>query len=271
MSDTVALPAADTKEHLCKALQGAFEKLWGRSPDREHVFAIRPSSFIVLQTDSLASSPECAACEQSRPLLPGGLDRYARIELMHYRMDSLLDPADIFLAPESEILSETHDYSRFTLIIMRTDGQHPEVCHKRLAPLRQQGFMWPKPVNSNTVNFGSVTEWLTTCSIAHQGLCLVKPRPELATINLIDSHNNTVLAYNDIETFEGQEIDYLCLSYVWGSRDQNIIREGNRLFRVPRTIEDAMRFTREIGKRYLWVDSVSVLNKQKDICTDAEG
>ena len=186
---------------------------------------------------------------------------------MHYRMESLLDPADSFLGPESEPTYETRGYYRYTQLIMRDSVENPTVCEQRLTPVRQQGFLSPKSLDSKDVDFVSVKDWLTNCWAAHRGLCRVPPRPELQSTHLIDTQTNTVIPYSSIQKLEDHDIDYLCLSYVWGSKKQYIVRDGNRLLRVPKTIEDAMRFTRGIGKRYLWADSVGALTyNRQDMC-----
>lgn len=60
---------------------------------------------------------------------------------------------------------------------------------------------------------------------------------------------------------------YLALSYCWGTEPfevinpQNLARmtEGMPVNSLPLTIQDAMEFTRLLGIRYLWVDSLCIL------------
>jgi hypothetical protein len=256
MPDVIRLPAGDTHDHLCSSLANALGELWRWSPDGRYAEPIHPSPspIVVLQTDRLVPAPHCVACEQYQALLPGDLRRYDVIQLAQYRMDYLLDHPGALPLAES---GSDSDYSGYTNVLMGTTTRNATFCQHTIAPLCQQGYLSPRVVESGCLDLAVVNEWLTTCSLAHEGLCLVKARPELQSIKLIDTYSNTVVPYREIQTPETHNLDYLCLSYVWGSGDQHIVKEGNQLATVPKTIDDAMGFTRDVGKRYLWVDSVS--------------
>lgn len=71
---------------------------------------------------------------------------------------------------------------------------------------------------------------------------------------------------------------YVALSYVWGkaasiktlkSNFQQFRRDGaflvpSVLSQIPRTIKDAIRFVESLGQRYLWVDSLCILQDDKE-------
>jgi hypothetical protein len=251
-------------DHFCKAFEEALGSLWRRSPDGERVVPIYdPNSNelsilqpdVHLQTRGLISAPDCAACEQYQSILPAELDKYPALQFQHIRMDFLLDFPKSLPAIESRIEDDRGAYSFYTAVYM-ADDQNASGGQLKITPLGQQGFLSPRLVNPRELDFDIVREWLSACSTQHECICFVKPRPELQSVSLIDTHANKVLLYSSIPRPENQDVEYLCLSYVWGSKEQNIDREGDRLLRVPRTIEDAMTFTRGVGKRYLWVDSV---------------
>jgi hypothetical protein len=165
---------------------------------------------------------------------------------------------DAFRDDDYEAIHRAPKYCYYTSLSLRKYGDTEwTFCTQTIAPLGQQGCLSPKLLHPRTLDFASVKQWLSTCSTKHKHLCLAKSRPELQTITLIDTHTNTILPYACAEKLENQDVEYVCLSYVWGSGKQNVVRDGDRLLRVPRTIEDAMIFTRRIGKQYLWVDSVS--------------
>ena len=60
---------------------------------------------------------------------------------------------------------------------------------------------------------------------------------------------------------------YCALSYCWGDSNSFITdtvtynerRAGFRIDSVPKTIRDAVLLTRELGLRYLWVDSLCII------------
>jgi hypothetical protein len=74
-----------------------------------------------------------------------------------------------------------------------------------------------------------------------------------------------------METYE--PVRYFALSYVWG----NSILLGAHYFtendgelknNIPATIQDAIDITRRLGKRFLWVGSLCI--DQKNPCEKAE-
>ena len=131
-------------------------------------------------------------------------------------------------------------------------------CH--LAPevislVGQTKGMAPRLVQPEAVATELVQQWIDLCIDKHQITCNFETFPELSSINLIDVELGEVVAYRSISG-SAQSVEYLCLSYVWGALKQEVRKLGDKILRVPATIRDAMTFTKEIGKRYLWVDSV---------------
>jgi hypothetical protein len=72
------------------------------------------------------------------------------------------------------------------------------------------------------------------------------------------------------ETVPGEEGQYICLSHRWGG-DKIITstavtlqdrKQGIRLEDMPRTFQDAIHITRELGFEYLWIDSLCILQDE---------
>jgi hypothetical protein len=73
-------------------------------------------------------------------------------------------------------------------------------------------------------------------------------------------------------------LTYIALSYVWGKvqpfqttrENVQILRKPKALYaarirsRIPRTFQDAMRLTRSLGQRYLWVDALCIVQDAAD-------
>ncbi|KAF2799255.1 hypothetical protein K505DRAFT_266024, partial [Melanomma pulvis-pyrius CBS 109.77] len=91
-------------------------------------------------------------------------------------------------------------------------------------------------------------------------------------IDVGDSTSKTLLLYltNDVS------VDYVALSYCWGPQAQKQIltqynssewrSKGLSIVPLPRTIQDAVTVTRGLGLRYLWVDSLCIIqDSQEDI------
>ncbi|KAH0829033.1 heterokaryon incompatibility protein-domain-containing protein [Lanmaoa asiatica] len=74
----------------------------------------------------------------------------------------------------------------------------------------------------------------------------------LKQIKLIDVETRQIIMYPP------DGCDYIALSYVWGGVEQPSYRLGEILPTVPATLEDAMAVTRNLGKQYLWADSLCI-------------
>lgn len=65
---------------------------------------------------------------------------------------------------------------------------------------------------------------------------------------------------------------YMTLSHCWGSNEILRLLRGNldslcksiRLESLPKTFKDAMRITRDLGIRYLWIDSLCIIQDSPD-------
>jgi len=71
--------------------------------------------------------------------------------------------------------------------------------------------------------------------------------------------------------------NYTALSYVWGAVPHIRLTKANRakllepgclqaagITPLPKTIDDAITLTRLLGRRYLWVDSLCLLQNDRD-------
>ncbi|PBK78860.1 HET-domain-containing protein [Armillaria solidipes] len=72
---------------------------------------------------------------------------------------------------------------------------------------------------------------------------------------------------------QGIEDKYVALSYVWGCKEQphctkqqnlDSYTKGIPLDYIPTTVMDALRVTRTLGLRYLWVDAFCIIQDSKD-------
>jgi len=117
----------------------------------------------------------------------------------------------------------------------------------------------------------SVTGWIRDCQKNHESCCLASPtsRPK-RLLDLIPPNRDISLRL--IETELARNYQYAALSYVWGGPQRmattthNIearsicIEEAN----LPRTIEDAIRISRKLGIRYLWIDAFCIIQDSEN-------
>lgn len=119
----------------------------------------------------------------------------------------------------------------------------------------------PSTNPASAESFKSVRGWLHECTTGHSrcGPPGEKPLPT----RVIDVSSREVLCLN---VSQGSA-HYAALSYCWGGTQtgattaENLPEriEGFKESELPRTIQDAVRVTRELGLKYLWTDAQCIL------------
>jgi hypothetical protein len=140
---------------------------------------------------------------------------------------------------------------------------------------------YPKWIDLNDVH-----RWISTCEEKHGIDCT------LATFNpaVLPRNSKRQLDFRviDVEVmcivYAPRQCRYIALSYVWGRRSQSrlvltsdneeILMEPGSLAlsetrnSIPRTILDAMSVVRKLRERYLWVDSLCILQDEANELQD---
>lgn len=121
--------------------------------------------------------------------------------------------------------------------------------------------------------------WINNCSQNHEKCQRKQSLKEKTTVvptRLIDVQSNDERTAKIVETKElASDINptYLILSYCWGMGNEiakttrNNLRQRKHQILVcnlPKTIRDAITFTRIIGVRYLWVDALCIIQPDND-------
>ncbi|KAL4911359.1 heterokaryon incompatibility protein-domain-containing protein [Aspergillus multicolor] len=114
--------------------------------------------------------------------------------------------------------------------------------------------------------------WKDWCMREHQGHCgrnEITTGRSMASIRLVDVFENCVATLDVME-----HVEWVALSYVWGEAQAHALVKGNynayheqgalKFDRMPATILDAMWVTRELGERYLWIDSLCIIQDDED-------
>ncbi|KAF8884199.1 heterokaryon incompatibility protein-domain-containing protein [Gymnopilus junonius] len=134
----------------------------------------------------------------------------------------------------------------------------------------------------NRIDFSMVRNWLNICKIQHGSACdetkmmdhqIKDPAKDISHFRLIDVVDNCVIP-------APHNAKYVALSYVWGKIDpttilRSLLNNYKQLEKagallvpknhdiIPITIRDAIQVVRELNLRYLWVDSLCII--QDDI------
>ncbi|TGJ86974.1 hypothetical protein E0Z10_g1839 [Xylaria hypoxylon] len=136
------------------------------------------------------------------------------------------------------------------------------------------------PISATQIDFNRVGHWLQTCTQYHQSACHPKfnsdPKmwslfSELRVIRFIDVNKDCLVERHSLTS-------YVCLSYVWGAvasfrlskANKNRLMQPGAIMEVwdllPKTIQDAVTVVKMLGEKYLWVDSLCLVqNDPQDI------
>jgi hypothetical protein len=132
--------------------------------------------------------------------------------------------------------------------------------------------------SQETVDF--VKRNLKTCDEDHQLCATYRPKSLWYPTRLIDvevSHSNrepkvVLTAQAEVEG------PYLSLSHCWGSANILKLTEASLpqllacipISQTPKTFSDAFKFTRALGMRYIWIDSLCIIqDSQEDWCHES--
>lgn len=117
--------------------------------------------------------------------------------------------------------------------------------------------------------YSKIRDWLTTCHMNHSSC-----RPYLATardvlpalvldVSPMMSQPDTI----KLLRVRNQNISYAALTYCWGAKQPNATTRSNlqaylngiKLSLLPQSLRDAVIVTRKLSLRYLWVDSLCII------------
>lgn len=133
-----------------------------------------------------------------------------------------------------------------------------------------------RPIGAEQIDFSLARKWLSICESHHDKTCQEAvaiqemgrshPADEIPDFRCLDVEQNCL-----VKVPSGSR--YAALSYVWGRQKffttmmANVadleragsLEEREYLKQIPQTIKDAMQVAREVGIRYLWVDSLCIV------------
>lgn len=143
------------------------------------------------------------------------------------------------------------------------EGMDPSVDRLLPSPL----CLYSREVRSQ-VSIDLVKHWMDTCQSQHER-CKVKslPIPVRQVTRFID------VCELKLVSPKAEGLEYVALSYVWGvakplAKKDNFQRccstGGLVLASIPKTISDAIRLVRDMGERYLWVDTLCIVQDDPD-------
>ncbi|KAF2431536.1 HET-domain-containing protein [Tothia fuscella] len=135
------------------------------------------------------------------------------------------------------------DYGRISGAYFGICASGPEIQRNCGASVRK--------LEVDQIDFELLSRWVRECRSSHQSSLCNRDGEELVeNLRVIDCLTRRIV-------YAASGGQYVALSYVWGSHNiEAIDLAGNDYLapRIPRTIEDAMKVTLQLGFQYLWVD-----------------
>ncbi|RYP33575.1 hypothetical protein DL767_004690 [Monosporascus sp. MG133] len=120
-------------------------------------------------------------------------------------------------------------------------------------------------------NLADARRWLETCQKEHPKPCPGSEPSELPT-RVVNVGTNAGGDAPRIEYSQGQKGSYVALSHCWGAKIDTLLTtqtEATFLQALPldslsANFRDAITITRELGIKYLWIDSLCILQDSKE-------
>ena len=116
-----------------------------------------------------------------------------------------------------------------------------------------------------------IQSWINTCTNNHEMCKLYRDKIPWRPTRLLDVHADPItyiqLITSKEAVFEKDE-GYLTLSHCWGAKGQPItllasnleaLKQGVELSALPKTFQNAVYVTRGLRYRYLWIDSLCII------------
>lgn len=125
------------------------------------------------------------------------------------------------------------------------------------------------PILGSPSNHRLAKQWLTECRLFHTD-CLARKVHELPT-RVIDVGASLGSTAVQLVLSQGKKADYVALSHCWGGAISPLLttetlaafRKHIDLSILPANFRDAVIITRNLGIRYLWIDSLCIQQNSK--------
>ncbi|KAI1099112.1 HET-domain-containing protein [Jackrogersella minutella] len=188
-----------------------------------------------------------------------------------------------FPLPDQEDASETVDLSKFYAIegnferiILKLFFTSEFPCHPDRIDECRFGKHHLLPARTDSEDtFAQVQEWLKECTSTHS-MCDFGADAELPTrlLDLSDGGSAGIVKLTEVKDAPMKTGKYACLSHCWGGeiienavttkQSLNRKKQGISVESLPQTFQDAIKVTRKLAIRYLWIDSMCILQDNDD-------
>ncbi|KAF2705781.1 HET-domain-containing protein, partial [Pleomassaria siparia CBS 279.74] len=123
----------------------------------------------------------------------------------------------------------------------------------------------------------AIRHWLSVCKTSHtkcSAWSIRKPGSRHLPTRILDLENTNASRVKLHVPDDSDTSDYVALSYCWGrsgnpyytdqSNLQRHISEGIEVSSLPKTLQDSIELTRRLGVKYLWIDALCIVQKDRE-------
>jgi hypothetical protein len=109
--------------------------------------------------------------------------------------------------------------------------------------------------------------WISECLDSYEK-CLKKSSPSVLPTRVLDLSDEYGTEKIKLKISKGLKAQYAALGYCWGSTKQltttqeslqSFTEEGIEATKLPKTLQDAIHVCRNLELRYLWIDSLCII------------
>ncbi|TGO70350.1 hypothetical protein BOTNAR_0001g00250 [Botryotinia narcissicola] len=127
--------------------------------------------------------------------------------------------------------------------------------------------------SDSPANFALARSWLAECRMEHENCRdLLEVELPIRLLDVVVPSNPGIVRLCFTSDLPTERLDYAALSHCWGSnhppkttkKNLQSQLQGFPESRLPQTFYDAVRTTRELGLRYLWIDSLCIVQDDRN-------
>lgn len=245
------------------------------------------------------NSSSCSQCNDLNPDLSGGHPKSTSVGLLKDAVKEgcrscqiIIEGIQTFTSPsedfEVELNWSNHRQGAFSVLVweglrMKRNPRRSKVANT-VAPLRLELFTQPKQpspwpafggrpeiaIDSEFEScFQRIEDWIRNCTEGHTDCHKSSHAPlptRLVDVGSADSQNPRL-----VET-RGNKGTYFTLSHCWGGNQPLTTTKATLHERMdgitwkslPKTFQDAVTITRRLGMRYIWIDSLCIVQDDAD-------
>lgn len=204
------------------------------------------------------------------------LDEYLENERPAHWLPGYLTLNRAIFEPDQKSKKLVMEYKYQTIVVGHDDYVQPLKKHFRLLP-----YMEPE-TKGDAMNVASTTwsdeswnivrGWISDCFARHsQCTPISELHQRKLPKRLIEICEGDRIRIQTLERASNHEIEYLALSHCWGSgpklkltaETESLLRDGVEISTLCKTFQDAILVTKKFwdafGIRYLWIDSLCIL------------